>query len=660
MKTDIKLIAAVSIAVASIVASASASKPVAAYPGVIGAKSGWKYVAGEEEGKIVYVPFEGYYASKGGRIESPRFALDKKPGENAWYRLSFAAKSETDGFWWVDFFDRDDKNVNDVNSRLYASEDWREYEVMVPDMPDATQAVIAFISKKGAFVRDVKMERVPPGAVAEWCDRRYADLPRLDLSRLEAEWWRLPKTCAALREGRPLKIVFLGDSIMNDAYCGNLTAMIKREFPKCDFTFIPSLRGCTGCWYYRDAANFENYVARHKPDLVVIGGISNTQKAGDYGLVEAEDDVATTVIRCQLIGAEAIVCTPPPSYEFRQGTWKSPFDGVGQLAEAKAPFWFRNGYLRRAAARTGVPFWDVTSAPCDAIARSGKPLLWFKRDICHNDDRGKQLIARTMAAYFAEAKEALGRPVARQLVVGVTDECPTNGAVRVNLDYCDALEKAGHIPLVIPRLSDPQKVRALLAKLDAVILTGGGDDIGGATYDRPIPAGTECPNAARDTLEDLVLEECKRTRKPLLGVCRGMQYLNVRFGGSLYQCLAETFKPVGGKLLDHRPGEWEANVTNSPAHLVNIVPGSRFAKVVGEAPLAVTSHHRQAPCEIGKGFAVTGTAPDGVVEVIESTRYPFVGVQFHPERTVSVTRHPAYDRARMLRIFQHLETLLGK
>lgn len=75
--------------------------PLVKYPGEVG-QHGWKF-RGAEKGKVVYIPFEGYYKSKGGRIESPVFKLDKKAGENAWYELKFEAKSLEDGYWWVDF-----------------------------------------------------------------------------------------------------------------------------------------------------------------------------------------------------------------------------------------------------------------------------------------------------------------------------------------------------------------------------------------------------------------------------------------------------------------------------------------------------------------------------------------------------------------------------
>lgn len=382
------------------------TKPAAAcFPGEASGKTGWKLV-GQEAGKVVYIPFEGYYESKGGRIESPRFPLDKKVGENAYYRLTFSAKSEADGYWWVDLFDKDGNLLPDVNSRLYASKDWLDSEVMVPASPAAASASIAFISRKGAYVKDVTMRRVSVGEVFEWCNGQYAKLPQLNFKAGAESWTKLPKTKKALTSGGKLNVVLLGDSIMNDSYCGMFTAMVQREFPKCDIRFHISVRGSTGCWYYHEEKHFEDYVAKYRPDFVVIGGISNYLGKDSHTLKQAEDWMVETINRCKAIGAEVLVCTPAPSWEFRSSAAAVPFDAkMCEPEETEKYRYLYTGYEYRAAERTGVQIWDATTAPCDAISRSGKPLDWFKRDGAHSDDRGKQLIARTLLEHFRAAKK---------------------------------------------------------------------------------------------------------------------------------------------------------------------------------------------------------------------------------------------------------------
>lgn len=373
---------------------------VANFRGPIGVNSGWQ-VVNSEDGKVAYIPFEGYYESKGGRIESPRFALNKSSDENAWYLLSFCAKSETDGYWWVDFYDKDGKPLPDVNSRLYASCDWQVYDVVVPTRPEAVTAQIAFVSRKGAFARDVKMRRITEKDAAQWCDKLYATLPQLSHAVQKDAWAKLPNSRNTINSTNEFCIVLLGDSIMNDTWCGNFGAMLKCDFPRTDFKLILSVRGSTGCWYYHKKENFEEYVAKFHPNLVVIGGISNWLGPEKFTVKEAEDWMVETIERCKTIGAEVVVCTPPPSYEFRKNEKVVPFDF--SLCEEGGMRHLRWDFHKNAARRTGVQLWDLTTGPCEAIARSGKPLNWFKRDAAHNDNRGKQLVAQTLAAYFREA-----------------------------------------------------------------------------------------------------------------------------------------------------------------------------------------------------------------------------------------------------------------
>ena len=366
------------------------------------ASQGWRLKA-SEEGKVVYIPFEGYFPSKGGRIESPIFTLDKGANENAWYALSFTAKSTVDGYWWVDFFDRNGSSLPDVNSRLYASQDWRGYDVVVPTRPDAVSAKVAFVSTKGVSVRDVRMRRITAEAAAKWCDAFYSTLPKVDCEVSDDCWAKIPVSRAILEGTNVLRIVCLGDSIMNDSWCGNFGAIVQREFPATDLKLFVSVRGGTGCWYYREQSHFDEYVARYRPNLVLIGGVSNWPGPDKMSVDDAESAMVETIERCKAIGAEVVICTPPPSYEFRKDPGPKPFDR-SLLNEAVRFPYLHQAYEICAAARTGVQVWDLTTGPCEAIARSGKPLYWFKRDEAHSDDRGKQLIAQTLGAYFRIAK----------------------------------------------------------------------------------------------------------------------------------------------------------------------------------------------------------------------------------------------------------------
>ncbi|MBO7721021.1 MAG: DUF4965 domain-containing protein [Kiritimatiellae bacterium] len=389
--------------IACLAAAAEEYPVLVNYPGDVG-KQGWTLKA-SEAGKVVYIPFEGYYESKGGRIEGPVFTFDKKEGETAFYQLTYTSKSRSDGYWWCDFFDRDGKLLPDINSRLYLDNDWKTYTVQFPCDPRAVKGQLAFVSSKGCTVKDVSLRRVSVADAAKWCDEYYKTLPQVKMDVPNNPFHYLPKTLEALHAGRKLRVVLLGDSIVNDTYCSCFTALVMRDFPNVEF--IISVRGSTGVYYYHQAEHFEEYCGRYKPDLVMIGGISN--HSGNF--MDTQNEMEETIDRCRAIGAEVVVMTPPPSYEWRRDSRQTSWDeNFCCWAYSKwmrrmmywTPMW--QDYQRKACANKLAALWDMTTGPANAIAYSRMPLNWFKRDGAHNDDRGKHLIGRTLAAFFHRAK----------------------------------------------------------------------------------------------------------------------------------------------------------------------------------------------------------------------------------------------------------------
>ena len=142
------------------------------------------------------------------------------------------------------------------------------------------------------------------------------------------------------------------------------------------------------------------------------------------------------------------------------------------------------------------------------------------------------------------------------------------------------------------------------------------------------------------------LGEAVKRRLPVFGICRGMQLVNVFFGGTLYQDIPAEHEPEGGAApCRHRFGRYGDDGTIPPAHEVAVEPGSRLHAVTGAERLAVNSHHHQAVKRLAPGFRVSARATDGVVEAIEGDSYPAAGVQFHPEALV--VGRPADSRYRL-------------
>ena len=196
-------------------------------------------------------------------------------------------------------------------------------------------------------------------------------------------------------------------------------------------------------------------------------------------------------------------------------------------------------------------------------------------------------------------------------------------AVILPLGYASAVQAAGGIAVMLP--PDGEAADApdeLLDRLDALIL-GGGADVDAASYRVEPHSETVGTNPDRDRFELALAREALERDLPLLGVCRGMQLMNVAAGGNLDQHLPER---IGHERHRSKPGSWSE-------HEVRLAPGSLAAKASGAERLTIKSHHHQGVGELGQGFEATAWATDDdTVEAIEQPRRGFaLGVLWHPE-----------------------------
>ena len=244
------------------------------------------------------------------------------------------------------------------------------------------------------------------------------------------------------------------------------------------------------------------------------------------------------------------------------------------------------------------------------------------------------------------------------LVVGVTDQHLDPDHNMVENCYVESLIAAGHVPVVVPCLTNDAALAEIVAKLEALVFTGGAD-VEPARYRTPRAPKCCDPDLLRDDFEFRLLAAARARRLPIVGICRGCQLVNVGFGGTLWQDLPSEFQK-GKSDIRHATGEYLHPERHPAAHQVKIVPGTRLASVLGTENLSVNSHHHQAVKKIAPGFRVTAVSTDGVIEGIESTDYPAFCVQFHPEAIVSRAKgNAAYDHPRMTKFFVSLADLCG-
>jgi len=190
--------------------------------------------------------------------------------------------------------------------------------------------------------------------------------------------------------------------------------------------------------------------------------------------------------------------------------------------------------------------------------------------------------------------------------------------------YVEAVRAAGAIPLLIPP-GEP-RLEECLDLLDGLVLAGGGD------VDPALYGGSPHPTIAnvdpeRDRVEIELVRDAVASSLPTLGICRGLQLLNVAQGGTLIEHLPD----VVGESVIHRTPEREP-----VPHAVRVQEGSRLAGILGKTEYAPMSLHHQAVRAVGNALEVVARAPDGTVEAVEMPAHPFLmAVQWHPEMTAA-------------------------
>ena len=228
--------------------------------------------------------------------------------------------------------------------------------------------------------------------------------------------------------------------------------------------------------------------------------------------------------------------------------------------------------------------------------------------------------------------------------------------------YEKAVADAGGQPVRIPLDQTPAEAMKLIAECDGVLLPGSGADVDPAKYGAQPDPETAPADPKRDTMDELLLQDAYRLRKPVLAICYGLQSLNVYRGGTLVQHIPG-FLPVETRsLVDHAIGR-----KAEYAHEVVIEAKSKLAEIAGAVEFRANSSHHQSAAKIGDGLRVVARCEqDGIIEALEGTspEHFVLAVQWHPERTTSDAPSRAFfsalveaARARHLQLRSELESV---
>ena len=189
--------------------------------------------------------------------------------------------------------------------------------------------------------------------------------------------------------------------------------------------------------------------------------------------------------------------------------------------------------------------------------------------------------------------------------------------------YMNGISEVGGIPIMLPLTSDADDIKELLSKVQGILFTGG-HDVNPAIYNEAPINQTVSFCKERDAMESEVLKQVLEIDMPLLGICRGIQFINAYLGGTLYQDIPTQFT---SKLNHHQSPPYD-----KPVHKVIIKENSRLFSLLKKKSLEVNSYHHQAVKDLAPGLSVMSLAEDGLIEAIEIKDKKFAwAFQWHPE-----------------------------
>lgn len=197
--------------------------------------------------------------------------------------------------------------------------------------------------------------------------------------------------------------------------------------------------------------------------------------------------------------------------------------------------------------------------------------------------------------------------------------------------YTDSVIAAGGVPVILPITDDTSILDEYYELVDGWLFAGG-NDLSPELYSQKPGVHVKDISGIRDDLEVYLMKKVLADKKPVFGICRGMQLMNILRGGDLYQDIPTD---LPGK-QNHRRSSEERDIEQF-AHILKLDPKSKLAGIIGNKTIPSNTHHHQAIKQLGGGFKATAWAEDGIIEAIEDASVPFLlGVQAHPESMLRV------------------------
>ncbi len=210
-------------------------------------------------------------------------------------------------------------------------------------------------------------------------------------------------------------------------------------------------------------------------------------------------------------------------------------------------------------------------------------------------------------------------------VIGVTTFISSDG-LRLPENYSIAIAGEQGVPVILAKVEDEALIKKQIDNIDGLLLSGG-DDIEPSFFGESPHQKMGAIEPGRDLYEMKLIEYALEAGKPILGICRGAQILNVQQGGTMYQ---DIYSQHGDSTIKHN----QEAAKDYLSHKVTVTEGTKLHEILGETEVRTNSFHHQANKYPAESLQVSAMTEDGIIEAVESTKHDFViGVQWHPEGT---------------------------
>ncbi len=358
----------------------------------------WQFEAYEGSSEIpeLYLEqaggYEGIAVAREGMLVSPRFAVEP----HQWYRLSFLTESLDKAMWGVRFYDEAGELLPaDHYSSIDPAIDFQPRAYYFKAKADAADAAFVLHPQQGQEVLMNQLiieEAESKEEILQWQQGILQSVPSVDFSPPDHRFEHLEASLQKLRSGEQLRVVMLGNSIMNDIGNAGWELQVEQLYPGSELQVITSVKGGKGAPYYRQDNRVENFVVRYDPDLVMIGGISHENDTA------AIHDVIKQIRKQMEPDPEIMLLSGPlgrdgdPRRNPDFSVQPQPEDFRTQLAEL--------------ARRTNSNYFDLKTTWAEYLASTNASYDYFLRDELHANARGRQVLARLMALYFSPQKSS--------------------------------------------------------------------------------------------------------------------------------------------------------------------------------------------------------------------------------------------------------------